>query len=518
MDDRVVEDQSPVFRVLEDPATHGLAEPVRRIDTHGAVVFLAGPYAYKVKRAVAFPFMDFSTLERRKAACGREVTLNGANAPGLYLDVVPITRGPSGLALGGTGAPVDYAVRMRRFDEDATLDRVAKGGLPDDLCARLAATVAAAHQKAQVRPDFPSATHLGRIAQQNADDFRADPALFPPAQAVALEAATQAALARGAGLLEARARTGFVRRCHGDLHLRNIVLLEGVPTLFDAIEFNDDLATCDLLYDFAFLLMDLWERGLHGPANGVLNRYLWALDADAHYEGLALLPLFLSLRAGIRAKVEAAGLGHLPADEQAPARARILRQFQAALDFLSPSPVRLVAVGGLSGTGKSTLSAALAPRLGRAPGAVILRSDITRKALAGVAETDRLPPDAYKPGTSEAVYEVIRRRAGLALAAGHCAILDAVHARAGERRAAQDVAQQTGAAFTGLWLEAPVEDLVERVEARRDDASDATAAVVRTQAGYETGPLDWHRLDSSGETGALTQSALRLVSGDQQLP
>lgn len=518
MDDRVVEDQSPVFRFLADPATHGLAEPVRRIDTHGAAVFLAGPYAYKVKRAVAFPFMDFSTLERRKAACAREVTLNGANAPGLYLDVVPITRGPSGLALGGTGAPVDYAVRMRRFDEDATLDKVAQEGLSADLCARLAATVAAAHGRAEVRVDFPSASHLGRIAQQNADDFRADPTLFPPDAAAALEAATQAALARGADLLEARARAGFVRRCHGDLHLRNIVLLDGVPTLFDAIEFNDDLATCDLLYDFAFLIMDLWELGLRGPANSVLNRYLWALDDDAQYEGLALLPLFLSLRAGIRAKVEAAGLGHLPAGEQAPARARILRQFRTALDFLRPAPLRLVAVGGLSGTGKSTLSAALAPHLGRAPGAVVLRSDITRKALAGVAETERLPPQAYGPGTSETVYEVIRRRAGLALAAGHSAILDAVHARAQEREAAQAVAGQAQADFTGLWLEAPVDDLVERVEARRHDASDATADVVRTQATYETGPLDWHRLDSTGEKGALTENALRLVSGDQQAP
>ncbi len=513
MDDRVVEDQGPVFRLLADPATHGLAEPVRRIDTHGAVVFLAGPFAYKVKRAVAFPFMDFSTLARRKAACEKEVTLNGANAPGLYLDVVAITRGPAGLALGGPGEPVDYAVRMRRFDEGATLDKVARDGLSDALCARLATTVAAAHGRAEVRADFPCATHLARIAQQNADDFRADPALFPSAEAAALEAATTRVLEQGAGLLAARARAGFVRRCHGDLHLRNIVLLEGMPTLFDAIEFNDDLATCDLLYDFAFLLMDLWERGLHGPANGVLNRYLWALDDDAHYEGLALLPLFLSLRAAIRAKVEAAGLGHLPADEQDGARARIRRQFQAAQEFLAPSPVRLVAVGGLSGTGKSTLSAALAPHLGRAPGAVILRSDITRKALAGVAETDRLPAAAYGPGTSEAVYAVIRRRAGLALAAGHSAILDAVHARACERAAARDVATTTGADFTGLWLEAPVQDLVERVEARRDDASDANAAVVRTQAGYETGPLDWHRLDSSGDRDGLLERALRVTAG-----
>ena len=518
MDDHVVEDQAAIFALLADPATHGICEPVRRIDTHGAAVFLAGPYAYKVKRAVAFPFMDFSTPARRKAACEREVTLNGAHAPGLYLDVVAITRGPDGLALGGRGEPVDYAVRMRRFDEDATLDKVAQGGLPDALCARLATTVAEAHARAQVRADFPSATHLARIARQNADDFRADPALFPPAEAAALDAATQEALQRGADLLSARARAGYVRRCHGDLHLRNIVLLEGEPTLFDAIEFNDDLATCDLLYDFAFLLMDLWERGLHRPANIVLNRYLWTLDEDAHYEGLSLLPLFLSLRAAIRAKVEAAGLGHLRADEQTAARARIQRQFQAARDFLAPSPVRLVAVGGLSGTGKSTLSAALAPHLGRAPGAVVLRSDVTRKALAGVAETERLPADAYQPGSSEAVYAVIRRRAGLALAAGHCAILDAVHARAPEREAARDVAEQAGAAFTGLWLEAPLADLVERVDARRNDASDATAAIVRTQAGYETGPMDWHRLDSSGDRGALLECALRRVSGDQQLP
>ena len=181
-----------------------------------------------------------------------------------------------------------------------------------------------------------------------------------------------------------RGEAGFVRRCHGDLHLRNIVLIDGEPTLFDAVEFSDEIASGDVLYDLAFLLMDLEERGLRAAANRLFNRYLAPEPPDA-LTGLVALPLFLSLRAAIRAKVEAAGAERLEGEGRDAARSLARRYFDRAVQFLSYAPPRLVAIGGLSGVGKSALGGALAPEIGRAPGALWLRSDVERKAMFGVA-------------------------------------------------------------------------------------------------------------------------------------
>ncbi|MDI4656143.1 AAA family ATPase [Xanthobacter autotrophicus] len=515
--DHVVGDQSAIFALLEDPATHGITDKVVRIDTHGAAVFLAGPFAYKVKRAVFFPFMDFSTPEKRRAACHAEVAISGAGAPGLYLGVVPIVRTPNGLALGGAGEVVEHAVKMRRFDTGLTLDKVAeRGEFSPDLAKALAATVLEAHAAAPVCRGFDTAGRLGAYLDDNTREFAARADLFPPAEAAALAQSSQQALARITPLLQARSAAGFVRRCHGDMHLRNIVLLDGRPVLFDAIEFNDDIATCDLLYDLAFLLMDLWQRKLPAEANAILNRYLWA-SADEQIDGLEALPFFLSLRAGIRAKVEAAGLTHLAAERKAEGERRVRAAFAQALAFLDPGraeprtlplpdgrtlpeagPGRpsLWAVGGLSGSGKSTWAARMAPALGRAPGAVILRSDIERKRLAGTAETQKLPPDAYTPEATKEVYARLRTLAARVLVTGHSVIVDAVHARPDERDAIGEVARQAGADFHGWWLEAPEGELIRRVEARSGDASDADAAVVRRQLAYDLGDISWTRAPS----------------------
>ncbi|WP_035714550.1 AAA family ATPase [Azorhizobium doebereinerae] len=505
-DDHVVADQGAVFAFLADPATHGGTAPVVRIDTHGAAVFLVGDDAYKVKRAVDFPFMDFSTLEKRRAACEGEIAVNRPNAPDLYLGTLPVVEREGHLALGGPGTPVEWLVHMRRFDETRTLDcMAARETLGKDMLAALARAIAEAHHRVPAAPaDFDVVAELREIAADNAASFLGAPDLFPPAEARALADATTQALAGCADLLRARASAGFVRRCHGDLHLRNIALIENRPVLFDAIEFNPALATCDLLYDLAFLLMDLWERGLKSEANMVFNRYLWAMDDERHYSGLAALPLFLSLRAAIRAKVGAAALARRNGAGRASAEAEVLAYFRAASDFLSPAPSLLVAVGGLSGTGKSRLAARLAPGLGHAPGAVVLRSDVERKAMHGVGETDRLPAEAYAPGAADAVYARMRRRVDLALAAGSAAVADAVHARAAERDAIAAVAEARHAPFLGLWLTAPVEVLRARVARRKNDASDATPAVVEQQADYDLGPMLWRQVDvSEGSDAAL---------------
>lgn len=503
--------QEEVFAFLSDPRTHALLLPVIRIDTHAAVVFLAGTDVYKVKRAVRFPFLDQSTREKRRRACEAEVAVNRRYAPDIYHGAVPITREPRGFAIAGTGEPVEWAVHMRRFDETATLDHVAeRGELEAPLVARLVETLRAGYDEAEVRDGDAATAALEGVVGETLEALADADAFFPKEDRAELAAAMTAAFGRLEPLLLSRGRGGCVRRCHGDLHLRNIALLDDVPTPFDAIEFDESIATIDILYDLAFLLMDLWEKGLPAQASLVLNRYLWgATELNRELEGLAALPLFMSLRAAVRAKVAALRLREVGAGPDEVAEAR--RYLGFARGFLMPSPPRLVAIGGLSGTGKSTIAARVAPALGRAPGAVHLRSDIERKRMLGADEHHRLPEEAYAHALTERVFAALRDQAGRALAAGQSVVVDAVHHRPEERDAIAAVAVRLGVPFTGLWLEAPLETASERVEARRGDASDATAAIVARQAARPTGPIAWTRIDASGDAGSVVTAVLKAI-------
>jgi aminoglycoside phosphotransferase family enzyme/predicted kinase len=514
----VTGDQSAVLRLLADPATYGPeVTQVERIDTHGAVVFLAGTRAYKIKRAVAYPYMDFSTLEKRHRFCLREREINARSAPDLYLDVVPVTESGGGLRLSGPGetgdgAAIEWVLVMRRFEQDRLLSSLAEAGkLTPEIMTALADAIAAFHEKAEVRRDRAAgAEAMTWVVRENGEEFLERQDLFNRGDSQRLTTAALAQFERLAPQLNARAEAGRVRLCHGDLHLRNVVLLDSGPALFDAIEFNDAIACIDVFYDLAFLLMDLDHRGLRPFANLVLNRYLQQADAP---EALALLPLFLSTRAAVRAKV-AASLEAVAETEpvKLQRRAEAAAYFQRARDYLAPSKARLVAVGGLSGTGKTTLARALAPALGRAPGALHLRSDVLRKRLAGVAELERLPAGAYTQEASDRVYAGLREQAAAALGAGQSVIVDAVCARPAERAALAGVAAAAGVAFTGLWLEAAPETLAARVTQRRGDASDADAAVVEQQLTYDLGTIDWARLDAGRPLAELQDEATRLLS------
>ncbi len=512
----VVADQSAVAAFLGDPASHGPGvDAVERFDTHGAMVFLAGARAYKVKRAVAFPYMDFSTLALRRAACEKEVALNRRSAPDLYLGAEPITRdAEGGLRLGGPlageGEVVEWVVVMRRFDQAGLFDRLAAAGrLTPDLMLRLTDAVLHFHDEAE---RLDSARALGggaagqrAVAEESLAELAERPDLFPAAEVERLGALFHGWLGRCAALLDTRMAAGFVRRCHGDLHLRNICLIEGAPTLFDCIEFNDAFAAIDVLYDLAFLLMDLEHRELRPLANLVLNRYLQRGDA---LEGLAALPGFLANRALVRAKVSASAEA---SQSETAARARLEEEarhyFAAARRYLEPPAPRLLAVGGLSGSGKTTLARHLAPRLGAAPGALHLRSDVIRKTLWGVDELSPLPAEAYGPGFGERVYAEICRRARQGLTAGQAVIADAVYAKPAERDAIAAVAGDLGLRFDGLWLQADRDTLIARVGARRGDASDADAAVVQQQLTYDTGEVAWPRLKASRSAEDLARQA-----------
>jgi aminoglycoside phosphotransferase family enzyme/predicted kinase len=501
--------QDDVFAFLADRATHGDAA-VKRVDTHAAVVFLAGDRALKVKRAVRFPFLDYSTLDKRKAACEAEIEVNHAFAPDIYRGVAAITREADGrLAINGGGEPIEWAVDMRRFDEERTLDRLAeRGGIDAALADALARVVARAHQRAPVVEAAPWIAAVATFLDQNAAAFAEAPDLFPTNDATALDRASRAALARLTPQLAARGKRGLIRRGHGDLHLGNIALVDGSPLPFDAIEFDPLIAAGDVLYDLAFLLMDLLERKLDTAANVVLNRYLAATRRDDDLDALAALPLFLSLRAAIRAKVTAAKIDNVAASERDGVAAAACTYFRLACRLIAPPAPRLVAIGGLSGTGKSVLARMLAPKLQPAPGAVMLRSDVERKGLSGVGETDRLPPEAYAPEVTARVYALLNEKARRIIAAGHSAIVDAVFAHADERAA---ITRAVSAPFKGLFLTADLDTRLARIGARAGDASDADAKVALAQESYAIGALDWAEIDASGtpeETLARVESAL----------
>jgi aminoglycoside phosphotransferase family enzyme/predicted kinase len=505
-----VEDQSAVMAFLMSPATHGGTTPLR-IDTHGAVVTLAGPDAYKLKRAVVFPFLDYGTLAKRRAALEAELAINRPLAPQVYREVVAVTRGPGGgLRFGGDGPVVDYVLHMARFDEQATLDHiVARRPLAPDEVDQLAAAIVSAHAAAPPADAAAWIADLGVYLAQNDAALREFAELGPPAAIDALTVAARRALESALPLLNGRAAAGYVRRCHGDLHLGNIVLLDGRPTLFDAIEFDPRIAAGDVLYDLAFLVMDLCQAGHRAAANRLLNRYLVEARDPAHLDGLAALPVFLHLRAAIRAKVTAARAALLAGPARDAAFAEAGRYLHFATAALAPPGPRLVAIGGLSGTGKTALAHALAPRFGAEPGAVVIRSDVERKALFGVAETDRLPPEAYSSAASADVFARVAGAARRALAAGHSVVCDAVYARPPQRRAIAAVAAAAGVPFTGLWLDLPLAARLARIGGRQGDASDADAAVARQQQAYDCGPMDWARVDASG---ALSEVAARAAA------
>jgi len=471
------------------------------VETHAAYVFLGKDRAYKIKKPVKLPYLDFSTRELRQLTLGRELEINRLFAPDIYLGLDNVC-----------GEPV---LVMNRFPADAQLTAViAHGALDDGLSRRLGETVVASHLAAPASMVGGASIMFG-LGMQLSKAFTAATDIFPAADTLEFHALFEAAMARNGDLLDQRGRQGMVRRCHGDLHCGNIVVLDGQPRLFDAIEFSETIATVDVLYDLAFLLMDLGRRGATRAANIVLNHYLHRRRTQENLSALSALPLFLATRAGVRALVTADLVHELPVSKSLRQRGEALDYFRASLAFLKPPGPLLVCIGGLSGTGKSVLSASLAPWLGAAPGAIHIRSDVERKVLAGVSETSRLPPTSYTRDASQQVYAAMFSRAGRALRAGHTVILDAVFAQEGERRTAAHLAESCGADFYGFWLEASAATLKARVDARQGDASDATSAVVESQLAHDIGVMTWQQIAADGapaDTLGLVMQTLPLAT------
>jgi aminoglycoside phosphotransferase family enzyme/predicted kinase len=510
------EDQRDVVAFLKDPYSYGPAvDRVEVIETHASLVFIAGDRVFKLKRAVAYPYLDFSTADLRRRACEAELVLNRRTAPALYEEVRGLFRGADGaVSFAPNGEALDWVVVMRRFDQALLFDALAEaGGLDRHILDRLADHIAQFHACAERHFDHGGAAELADLAEVQYRCLAAPSrAGFSLDRVESIRKKWQERVAVLAELLDRRRAAGKVRHCHGDLHLRNICLLDGKPTLFDCLEFDEGLARIDVLYDLAFLLMDLEHRGLGHFANRVFNRYL---DRSAEDDGLAAMPLFLSLRAAIRAHVTATALEHAA---HALAGAKMACDARRYLDlahrFLQPQPCRLVTIGGLSGSGKSTLAAGLAPELGLRPGARVLRSDVIRKLLLGVDPEERLPATAYARQTSARVYDTLRRKAAVGLAAGYTVVIDAVALASEERSSFAEVARAAAVPFSGLWLEARPEAMANRIRGRVRDASDASPEILAQQLRHDTGKIDWARIDAnSGAEDCLANARHALAAG-----
>ncbi len=390
--------------------------------------------------------------------------------------------------MDGWGTTIDWVVRMARIPAGDFLDEIAThNALTPAILDAIADEVAALHARNPIIPTDQPET-LRRVADGNLR--AAQQAGLDPTQLTAWRNGMQRHLARHDTALRHRGKNGFVRRAHGDLHLGNMCLWQGAPVAFDALEFDEDLATIDIGYDLAFLLMDLDVRVDRAAANRVMNRYPartgdWAL--------VPLLPAWLAMRAMVRAHVEAA--------RARPDESR--RYLARALDYLHPPPPIVVAIGGLPGSGKSTVARALAPIIGPAPGAVILRSDEIRKRQLNHAPEQRLPQSAYSAAASRAVFAEIATAAKAIATGGHAVIADATFMDPAHRAAIAAAQPFLGKPFLGVWLDVPMAELERRVAARTGDASDADLAVLRSAARAGAGAGTWLAVDGTDTVAAV---------------
>ena len=481
--------ENPLLAALKRPECYSHPAPsLLVIETHISWVALTGPYAYKVKKPVNLGFADFSTLEKRRRYCEEELRLNRRLAPALYLEVVPITGNAHSARIGGDGPVLDYAVKMREFPQEAlagqALDNGSFGAREIDL---LAETIARFHAEASAATGGSALGSPESVLYAALQNFEQIHEIGPGARAEltlrALRLWTLREHARCRDTIQSRQSAGFVRECHGDLHLGNIVMLDGKPVPFDCLEFNEELRWIDVISEIAFLMMDLEDRSRGDLAWRLLNRYL---EATGDYGGVEVLRFFLVYRALVRAKVHL--MRSLQPHLERGEKLRLARTFHGYLRLArnySATPTQaLVITHGLPGSGKTTVTQRIAEQLA----AVRLRSDVERKRMHGMAPlaASHFEPGAgiYRPDSTAATYGRLRSIARSVLGFGYSVVVDAAFPARAEREAFRAVADAAGVPFFILDFHAPLDVLRARVAARLargDDASEANLAVLERQ-------------------------------------
>jgi len=476
-----------LIAALQNPALYPHpVEGFKVIETHISWVILTGSYAYKMKKPVNFGFLDFTDLADRKHFCEQELRLNQRMAPDLYLRVLPITGSADAPVIDGDGEPIEYLLQMREFPQTQLMAEVqARGELTDAHIDALAEQIAQFHLNvAQVPSGHPlnSAEAIVAPMRQNFEQIR--PLLAEQSDLQQLDALndwTETSIARLQPLLKQRAEQGFIRECHGDLHLGNATIIDDKVVLFDCIEFNEPFRLIDIASDAAFLAMDLEDRGLKCQARRFINGWL---ERTGDYASLELLNLYKAYRALVRAKVN---LFRLHQEQDAVQRRVILRQYRGYANLAesySAIPSRFLAIThGVSAVGKSQV----ALRLVEALGAIRLRSDVERKRLLGEQpETLGTELDAgiYSAEAGETTYQRLHALAESALNAGFSVVIDATYLKQKQRQAAWLIAESTGVPFMILSCEAPeavIEQWLGQRQAEGGDPSDATMAVIKAQ-------------------------------------
>jgi hypothetical protein len=455
------------------------------IETHISWVLLTEQYAYKIKKPVNFGFLDFSTLEKRRFCCNEELRLNRRLAAELYLEVVPITGTPDRPQLGGTDVAIEYAVKMIRFPSGQLLSEYAKlGQLNVYEINQLTEIVSGFHQTIERTDENSPYGDNANIKHWFAENFEhIRPLLVPDSQKQQLQSIQQWGDIEGhkqAGLMQYRKKQGYVRECHGDLHLGNMTLINGKVTLFDCIEFNPMLRWIDVISEVAFLFIDLLHFGYDRYAYRFLNRYL---QHTGDYQGLALLRYYLVYRALVRAKVALLRMAQQQGDDAAARQAfcEYATFADLAERFTKPRQTALFITHGYSGSGKSTMASQLAEKIG----AFQIRSDIERKRLFGYRANEQtdsgINDGLYTQEASLKTYQYLKKLAKAVLDAGFPAIIDAAFLKTGQRDLFRQLAADCGVPFHIVTFQASDQELCRRINQRQGDASEATVAVLHQQ-------------------------------------
>lgn len=460
---------------------HAVTEPVQLIQTHVSYVFMTGDFVYKLKKPVNFGFLDFSTLEKRKHFCHEELRLNQRGAAELYLEVVPITEENGNGVLNGTGEPVDYVVKMRQFPQKTLLSEMYdRGELTEQHLIDLAKTLAEFHKTAPTNDYILSFGEVAKVRQAFDENYEQTVSYIGVAQTQAqfdeTKAYTDKLFAEQEALFKSRIEKKLIRECHGDLHLRNICYWNNKILLFDCIEFNEPFRFVDVMYDVAFFVMDLDAHDRSDLSNLFLNTYL---EQTGDWEGLQVLPLYLSRQAYVRAKVTSFLLDDpgVPEAVKQESRETASRYYRLAWSYTQQKEGKLILMSGLSGSGKTTT----ARKIARESGAIHIRSDAVRKHLGGVALDEKGDDSLYSSEMTERTYDRLLQL-GITLASqSYTVILDAKYNRQALRLPAINKAQAYNIPLEILYCTASADVLRDRVLQRSGDISDANVDVLAQQ-------------------------------------